>query len=560
MSSLGLNNIFLCFLVLLGRQHLDMSSLGLAVDGTPQTNESAEDPANAYRTIADVVGGRRASSRRTVRGGSSAASRTARGGGSVASRTSRGGGSAGITAGASTSTPRSAPVSRATPSISASAWRGQTTRGGGNIAGQRRPRPETESVSVDVTRTAADQLQSAHPDQVVNSSISEQVEIVAEEQDVPFVQRPGKRICTGESSRSQEQAQASAPANQSTASLPTSSAALAAYLEEQLRLPESSVPAFVNIRNGEFLEKEAIDVRPAVNPELAACFSPAPISDDIFAPHWDVRANESLYASFPEKGGTLAYRMLKGLTLPADRPLERVYTPGANACQKVLEAGVAVKELCDFFFFYQRKHDEHLALLEEKDKQIRDLTLENERASSSLTIANANVQTISVERDNLASEVVALRLTGENLAKAQAEVEAERKRTEDLAEQLSFVEQRHADELAELRLSVQKEVAAAVREFCRSDAQYALLTQRYDGGWKAASLIIKHKYPQFDWSLIEEDWLAGLHLTILKELREAEAAEGHAVEPSDVPDFCVENIHPGDLPFSDEDDVAGNDE
>ena len=219
-----------------------------------------------------------------------------------------------------------------------------------------------------------------------------------------------------------------------------------------------------------------------------------------------------------------------------------------------------MKELCDFFFFYQRKHDEHLALLEEKDRQIRDLTLENERASSSLTIANANVQTISVERDNLASEVVALRLTGENLAKAQAEVEAERKRTEDLAEQLSFVEQRHADELAELRLSVQKEVAAAVREFCRSDAQYALLTQRYDGGWKAASLIIKHKYPQFDWSLIEEDWLAGLHLTILKELREAEAAEGHAVEPSDVPDFCVENIHPGDLPFSDEDDVAGNDE
>ncbi|XP_056682449.1 uncharacterized protein [Spinacia oleracea] len=297
-----------------------------------------------------------------------------------------------------------------------------------------------ESVSADATGIAAGQLRSAQPDQVVDSSISEQVEIVAEEQDVPFVQRPGKRVCTGESSRSQEQAQASASANQSSASLPTSSAALAAYLEEQLKLPESSIPSYVNIRNHEFLEKEILDVRPEVNPELAALFPPAPISGDIFVPNWDVKANESLYASFPEKGGTLAYRMLKGITLPADRPLERVYTPGANACQKVLEAGGAVKELCDFFFYYQRKHDEHLALLEERDRQIRDLTLENERASSSLTIANANVQAISVERDHLASEVVALRPARESLAKAQAKIEAERKRTEDLAEQLSLVE------------------------------------------------------------------------------------------------------------------------
>lgn len=219
-----------------------------------------------------------------------------------------------------------------------------------------------------------------------------------------------------------------------------------------------------------------------------------------------------------------------------------------------------MKELCDFFIYYQRKHDQHLALLEEKDKQIRELTLENERAFSSLTIANANMQSILLERDSLASEVVALRPAGENLAKAQEESEAERRRTEELAEQLSLAEQRRSDELANLRRYVQNEVAAAVLEFCRSNQQYALLTQRYDGGWKAASLIIKHKYPQINWILVEEDWLAGLHITILREMREDEASGSRSAEPDKVPDFCFANLHHGDLPFSDEDDGEGNNE
>lgn len=115
-----------------------------------------------------------------------------------------------------------------------------------------------------------------------------------------------------------------------------------------------------------------------------------------------------------------------------------------------------------------------------------------------MTIANANVQSISLKRDILVNEVVALRPAGENLAKAQEELEAERKYTEELAEQLSLAEQRYTNELAELRRSIQKEVAAAVLEFCRSDQQYALLTQRYEGRWKAASLIIKRKYPQIN--------------------------------------------------------------
>lgn len=219
---------------------------------------------------------------------------------------------------------------------------------------------------------------------------------------------------------------------------------------------------------------------------------------------------------------------------------------------------MAVKELTDFFIHYQSKNDQNIALLAERDQRIAELNVEIDRASSSLVTANATVQSISLERDRLNVEVIALRPVEESLARVREELELERRKVAELSDQLRFSEQRHATEVKDLRASIQSEVAAAVREFCRSDQQYALLTERYDGGWKAASLIIKSKYPQVDWALVEEDWLAGLHVTLLKELRDAEAAEGRALESDSVPDYCVENVHPGDLPFSDNDEEADN--
>lgn len=219
---------------------------------------------------------------------------------------------------------------------------------------------------------------------------------------------------------------------------------------------------------------------------------------------------------------------------------------------------MAVKELTDFFIHYQSKNDQNIALLAERDQRIAELNVEIDRASSSLVTANATVQSISLERDRLNVEVIALRPVEESLARVREELELERRKVAELTDQLRSSEQRHTTEVEDLRASIQSEVAAAVREFCRSDQQYALLTERYDGGWKAASLIIKSKYPQVDWALVEEDWLAGLHVTLLKELRDAEAAEGRALESDSVPDYCVENVHPGDLPFSDNDEGADN--
>lgn len=193
-----------------------------------------------------------------------------------------------------------------------------------------------------VTEVLRETPAGAVPDPLTDSVASEFVDIVDEGANVPFVQRPGKRHCVGESSRPDPSTatappSSSAPAPISSASFPSTSAGLANFLEEQLQLPESAIPDYVNIRNGEFLEKEYLDVKADINPELAALFPLLPINHERYVPNWDVRADESVFASFPEKGGTLAYRLLKGLQLPCDLPRGRVYTPGANACQKLVE-------------------------------------------------------------------------------------------------------------------------------------------------------------------------------------------------------------------------------
>lgn len=95
--------------------------------------------------------------------------------------------------------------------------------------------------------------------------------------------------------------------------------------------------------------------------------------------------------------------------------------------------------------------------------------MEVERASSSLMTANATVQSLSLERDRLNAKVMALRPDGESLTKTQEELEAERGRVAELSDQLHSSEERHAAELENLCNSVQREVVAAVREYCRSD-------------------------------------------------------------------------------------------
>lgn len=50
----------------------------------------------------------------------------------------------------------------------------------------------------------------------------------------------------------------------------------------------------------------------------------------VYLPDWDVREDESLYADVPENGGILAYRILKAMQLPLDRPVGYLMTSVAR--------------------------------------------------------------------------------------------------------------------------------------------------------------------------------------------------------------------------------------
>lgn len=52
---------------------------------------------------------------------------------------------------------------------------------------------------------------------------------------------------------------------------------------------------------------------------------------------------------------------------------------------------------------------------------------------------------------------------------------------------------------------------SVVRHFRRSDKQAALLTERYDGGWKATYRCVRSLHPDLDWSAVENAYAAGAY-------------------------------------------------
>lgn len=71
---------------------------------------------------------------------------------------------------------------------------------------------------------------------------------------------------------------------------------------------------------------------------------------------------------------------------------------------------------------------------------------------------------------------------------------------------------------------------------------------------------MQERCPDHDWSLIEADWLSGLHVELLRKKKEAEqtslVASGAIPEDDGVPHHSVENVHSGELPLSDAEENA----
>lgn len=84
---------------------------------------------------------------------------------------------------------------------------------------------------------------------------------------------------------------------------------------------------------------------------VTAAFDRRPITPcKIYQPDWDVGEDESMYADIPENG-IIAYRILKGMQLPLDRPVGSLMTPAARLAHDQLVVGFIHHSLHFFFCF-----------------------------------------------------------------------------------------------------------------------------------------------------------------------------------------------------------------
>lgn len=134
---------------------------------------------------------------------------------------------------------------------------------------------------------------------------------------------------------------------------------------------------------------------------------------------------------------------------------------------------------------YQRRLDANANHMGAQKKRIEDLLADLEVSSTCLTSANDQPKIVTEERGKLRNDV----------SQAQIDLVTERQKLESLRRDFLAIEQAHDNETTLLQNSVEDQVAAAVRDFRRSDEQYALRTQSCDGGWEAASLIVQERCP-----------------------------------------------------------------
>ncbi|KMS97467.1 hypothetical protein BVRB_5g126670, partial [Beta vulgaris subsp. vulgaris] len=263
--------------------HLDLDILGVDSDFRPLTHLPGP-PSSDYLTMHNSTNGRRGGNRhgpQTVRRGR---------GPSVSTR---------VPIVASTSAANS-PTVPPRPSIT------RTVNRGGSV-NRRRSREQT------VEDSAANKRQA-----VEGAGTSAANEVLVEDLDPSTEEAPAEGAAV---------AGAGVAGGGSLVSQTTSS--IKEKLRELIATPSflSNLSPGIFYRFREWIEKKEVPLSDTV----AAAFAPQTVTPGkIYQPNWDVREDESLYSDIPENGGILAYRILKGMQLPLDRPSGSLKTPAAR--------------------------------------------------------------------------------------------------------------------------------------------------------------------------------------------------------------------------------------
>ncbi|XP_057248390.1 uncharacterized protein LOC125495242 [Beta vulgaris subsp. vulgaris] len=255
-------------------------------------------------------------------------------------------------------------------------------------------------------------------------------------------------------------------------------------LRELIATPSflSNLSPGIFYRFREWIEKKEVPLSDTV----AAAFAPQAVTPGkIYQPNWDVREDESLYSDIPENGGILAYRILKGMQLPLDRPSGSLKTPAARLAHDQLVANNAAIELIEQYLEYQRLADSYKTSLETCQELLQE--------------AEKKVAPLEDEVATLRDRASLLEETEENVKALTKAVEVANNEKEIAVLDASAAEARGA--------------ANAVAEFKASDEYVAELHKRYDGGWAAAMRCVCKTVPGFDWNVIEDAHAAGQHLS-----------------------------------------------
>ncbi|KMS97098.1 hypothetical protein BVRB_7g178800 [Beta vulgaris subsp. vulgaris] len=212
---------------------------------------------------------------------------------------------------------------------------------------------------------------------------------------------------------------------------------------------------------------------------IKAGFShPQTTPGQLYRSNWNVREDESLYADILANGGTLGYRLLKGLQLPIDCPANKLVVPAAQLAHDLAVANNSVVELITQYVEYQR-------VAESYDIVARDLQAACDAAVAQANQLQTDLKVEKAAKSEADKELADLRLKAkqlEEVEKKKEEVELALKAAKD--ETVVAVENAKADA-----------GRLALVEFKRSEEFVGLLGERYDGGWVGGCEAMRLPFP-----------------------------------------------------------------
>ncbi|XP_057251317.1 uncharacterized protein LOC130591664 [Beta vulgaris subsp. vulgaris] len=181
----------------------------------------------------------------------------------------------------------------------------------------------------------------------------------------------------------------------------------------------------------------------------AALSHPPSVAGRAFRPALDVREDESIFADIPANGGTLGYRLLKGLQLPFDRPADKLVAPAAQLAHDLVVAGNSAVELIAQYLEYQRLAES----------------------------AGGTIQGLEADKVGLSAQISQLEASLESEKNAKAEADKELGELRLKAKELEDLRLKNSNLETALKAS-QDEKETAVKEAAAEANQVAVRTSR----------------------------------------------------------------------------------